>query len=61
MPTSHKYDTGFIITNDQVTNALNRFRNHPSIIITKSKRIVDLCFSFDPVTYDGNILKNKNG
>ena len=27
---NHNYDTDFIVTNDQVTNALNKFRNHPS-------------------------------
>ena len=51
--------TDFIVTNDQVTNALNKFRNHPSIVMIKSKRKIDQCFSFDPVTYD-DILKKIN-
>ena len=55
---NHNYDTDFIVTNDQVTNALNKFRNHPSIVMTKSKRKIDQCFPFGPVTYD-NILKKK--
>ena len=56
---NHNYDTDFIVTNDQVTNALNKFRNHPSIVMIKSKRKIDQCFSFGPVTYD-NILKKTN-
>ena len=55
---NHNYDTDFIVTNDQVTNALNKFRNHPSIVMIKSKRKIDQCFSFGPVTYD-NILKKR--
>ena len=57
--TNHNYGTGFIVTNDQVANLLNKFRNHPSIFMIKNKRKIDQCFSFSPVTYD-NILKNKN-
>ena len=55
--TNHTYDTDFIVTNDQVTSALNKFRNHPSIVMIKSKRKFDECFSFGPATYD-DILKN---
>ena len=40
----------FIVTNNQVTNALNKFRNYPSIVVIKSKRKIDQCFSFGPVT-----------
>ena len=57
--TNHSYDTGFIVTNEQVANLLNKFRNHLSIVMIKDKRKIDQCFSFSPVTY-GNILKNKN-
>ena len=56
IPTNHNYDTDFLATNDQVANALSKFRNHPSIIMIKSKRKTDQCFSFGPVTYD-NIFK----
>ena len=56
---NHNYDTDFIVTNDQVTNALNKFRNHPSIFMIKSKRKIDQCFSFGPVTYDDILNKNK--
>ena len=58
-PTNHNYDTDFLVTNDQVANALNKFRNHPSIIMIKNKRKTNQCFSFGPVTYD-DILKKTN-
>ena len=56
---NHNYDTDFIVTNDQVTNALNKFRNHPSIVMIKSKIKIDQCFSFGPVTYDDILKKIK--
>ena len=56
---NHNYDTDFIVTNDQVTNALNKFRNHPSIVMIKSKRKIDQCFSFGPVTYDDIYIKKQ--
>ena len=36
--TDHGYNNDFIATDDQVTNALDRFRNHPSIIIIKNNK-----------------------
>ena len=57
--TNHNYDTDFLLTNDQVANALNKFRNHPNIIMIKNKRKNDQCFSSAPVTYV-DILKKKN-
>ena len=59
IPTNHKYDTDFLVTNDKVANAVNKFRKHPSIIMIKNKRKTDQCFSFDPVTYE-DILKKTN-
>ena len=50
IPTNHNYDTDFLVTNDQVANALNKFRNHHSIIMVKNKRKADQCFPFGPVT-----------
>ena len=49
----------FLVTNDQVANALSKFENHPSIVMIKNKRKTDQCFSFFPVTYD-DILKETN-
>ena len=59
IPTNHNDDTDFLVTNDEVANAVNKFRNHPSIIMIKNKRKTNQCFSFGPVTYD-NILKKAN-
>ena len=53
IPTNQNYDTDFL-----VANALNKFRNHPSIIMINNKRNANQCFSFGPVTYD-DILKKK--
>ena len=52
IPTNHDYDTDFLVTNGQAANALNKFRNHPSIVMIKNKRKFDKCFSFGLVTYD---------
>ena len=50
--TDHNYDTDFTATDDQVPNALNNVRNHPSIIMIKNKKKDNQCYSFGPVTYD---------
>ena len=50
------YDNDFIATGNQVTNTVNKFRNHSSIIMIKKKK--DKIFSFSPVTYD-NVLKKQ--
>ena len=59
IPINHNYDTDLLVTNDQVANALNKFRDHPSIIMIKNKRKAYQGFSFGPVTYD-DILKKTN-
>ena len=38
IPTDHGYDNDFIATDDQATNAANKFRNHSSIIMIKNKQ-----------------------
>ena len=53
----HGYND-FITSDDQVTNAVNKFRNHSSIIMIKRKKKNDQKFSFGPVTYD--VLKKVN-
>ena len=58
IPTNHNYDTDFLVTNDQVANALNKLRNQPSIIMIKNRRKADQCFSFGPGTYS-DILKKQ--
>ena len=57
--TDHGYDNDFIATDDQVTNSVNNFRNHSSIIMIKNKKKNDQSFSFGPVTYD-NVLRKVN-
>ena len=42
-------------TDDQVMNAINKFRNHPIIVMKKD----DQSFSFGPVTHD-DVLKKVN-
>ena len=56
IPTNRNYDTNFIITNDRVINAINKFRNHRTVVMIKDERKIDQCFSFDTVT-DDFILK----
>ena len=58
--TNHNYDTDFLLTNDQIANALKKFRNHPSVIMIKNKRKTGQCFSFGPVTYVDVLKKNNN-
>ena len=50
--TDHGYDNDFIATGDQVINAVNKSRNHQSIINIKNKKKNDQKFSSGPVTYD---------
>ena len=57
--TDHGNDNDFIATNDEVTNAVNNFKNHSSIIMIKSKKKNDQSFSFGPVTYD-DVSKKVN-
>ena len=56
--TDHGYDNDFIATDDQVTNAVNKLRNHSSIIMIKNKKKNYQSF-FVPVTYD-DVLKIVN-
>ena len=58
--TYHDYDNDFMATDDKVTNAVNKFRNHPSIIMIKNKKKKnDQRFSFGPVAYN-DVLKKLN-
>ena len=60
IPTNHNYDIDFLVTNDQAANALNKFRNHPSIVMIKNKRKFDKCFSFGLVAYDDLSWKKRS-
>ena len=57
--TDNGYDNDFVATDDQVTNAVNKFRNHPSIIMIKNKKKNDQSFSFGLITYDDALKKVK--
>ena len=57
--TDHGYDNDFIVNDDEVRDAVNKFRNHPSIIMIRSKSKNDKSFSFAPVTYDDVLAKVK--
>ena len=57
--TDHGYDNDFIATDDQVTNAVSKFRNDPSIIMIKDRKKNNQGFSFGPVTYDDVLKKVK--
>ena len=57
--TDHGYDNDCIATDDEVTNSVNKFRNHSSIIMIKNKKKNDQSFFFRPVTYD-DVLKKVN-
>ena len=60
--TDHGYDTDFIPTDNQVTNTLNKFRNHLCIVMIKIKKKNDQTFSFNFVKVfpKSDILTNKN-
>ena len=53
------YDNVFKATGDQVTNAVNKFRNHLIIIMMKNKKKNYQSFSFGVVTYDDVLKKVK--
>ena len=60
IPTNPNYDTDFLVTNDQVANALNKFRNHPRIIMIKNKRKAHQCLFYGLVTYEYILKKTNN-
>ena len=59
IPTNTHFSEDFIKSLDPVENALEKFKNHPSISMIKSKNIVSETFSFNNITYE-NILNKLN-
>ena len=57
--TDHGYDNDFIVTDDQVTNTVNKCRTHSSIIMIKKQEKNYQSFSYGPVTYD-DVSKKVN-
>ena len=49
-------DENFTETADKLSDSINKFRNHPSIIMIKTKNISTDTFSFSKITYD-NVLQ----
>ena len=60
--TDHGYDADFMPTDDQVTNALNKFKNHLCIVMINIKKKNDQTFSFNfaKVFPKSHILTHKN-
>ena len=55
-----EFDTNFIETADLISNCIEKFKNHPSIIQIKEKNCPPKVFSFSAITYDGIVSKVKN-
>ena len=58
--TEPNVDRNFIETNDQTSNAISKFRNHPSIAKIKSKNSDSCHFSFTEITYISVLEKIEN-
>ena len=59
MPLENNLDHDFTETDDLVLNAINKFKNHLSIIMIKRKNKCGI-FSFSSVQYDDILEKTKN-
>ena len=59
-PVENNIDHGFTKTDDLALNAINKFKNHPSIIMIKRKNNPCGSFSFSSVQYDDILKKTKN-
>ena len=58
--TEPNVDRNFIETNDQTSDAISKFRNHPSIAKIKSKNSDSCHFSFTAITYISVLEKIEN-
>ena len=56
----NNFDTEFVKTENPVLNAVNKYKNHPSIIMIKEKIKPIEKFSFFPVQYDDVLRKIRN-
>ena len=54
----NNFDTEFVKTENTVLNAVNKYKNHPSVITIKEKIKPIKKFSFFPVQYD-DVLRRK--
>ena len=56
----NNFDTEFVKTENPVLNAVNKYKNHPSVIMIKEKIKPIEKFSFFPVQYDLVLRKIRN-
>ena len=57
IPTNHDFDINFKVTGDPIFDAINKYENHPSIIMIKNKNKTQ--FSFTVVEHDDILKKVK--
>ena len=57
IPTNHDFAINFKVTGDPIVDAINKYENHPSIIMIKNKNKTQ--FSFTVVEYDDILKKVK--
>ena len=60
MPVENNIDHDFTETDDLMLNAINRFKNHSSIVMIKRKNSPCGSFSFSSVQCDDILKKVKN-
>ena len=60
IPTFFDVDSNFVETIDPISNSIEKFSNHPSIIRIKEKNQFQKGFSFSKITYDDILNKIKN-
>ena len=58
--TKLNFDNDFIETGDQISNSINKFRNHPSIVMIKSRNSDSDVFSFSAISYNDVLKKIEN-
>ena len=56
----NNFDTEFVKTENPALNAVNKYKNHPSVIMIKKKIKSIEKFSFFPVQYDDVLRKIRN-
>ena len=56
----NNFDTEFVKTENPVLNVVNKYKNHPSVIMIKENIKLIEKFSFFPVQYDDVLRKIRN-
>ena len=60
IPTNHGFGTDFLKTDEPVLNAINKYKNHPSVVMIRDKSDPHSQFSFSVVPYSEVLKKTKN-